>query len=196
MEKRSSGKRVVVIATVLLLMGAPQAQAHCDTMDGPVAKAAAKALETGNPNFVLIWVQKRHEAEIKEALKRALPVRKLTGESKELADKYFTETCVRLHRDGEGEPYTGLRPAGTDVGPIIPAADKAIATGSLEGVGKLVIDKTRDGLALRFREVMDKKNFRPDDIAAGREYVKAYVTFLHYSEGVYEKASGESEEHR
>jgi hypothetical protein len=49
--------------------------AHCDGMDGPVVKAAQKALETGNVNLVLIWVQKKDEDEIKKAFQKTLAVR-------------------------------------------------------------------------------------------------------------------------
>ena len=52
-------------------------------------------------------------------------------QSKDLADMYFFKTLVRLHRGGEGEPCTGLKPAGTDLGPVVPMADKAIAAGDV-----------------------------------------------------------------
>jgi hypothetical protein len=39
-------------------------------MDGPVVQAARKALETGEVNLVLIWVQKQDESNIKEALQK------------------------------------------------------------------------------------------------------------------------------
>jgi hypothetical protein len=94
-----------------------------------VVQAAQKALETGNVHLVLIWVQKPDEAEITEAFQKALAVRKLNAEAKELADRYFFETLVRIHRAGEGAPYTGLKPAGRDLGPAIPAADKASREG-------------------------------------------------------------------
>jgi len=44
---------------------------HCDTRDGPVVRAARVALETGNVNFVLIWVPESAENELKEAGKDA-----------------------------------------------------------------------------------------------------------------------------
>ena len=97
--------------------------AHCDGMDGPVIQAARKALETGNVNPVLMWVLKDHEGEIKNAFQKTLAVRKLNPPAKELADMYFFETLVRIHRAGEGEPYTGLKPAGRALDPAIPAAD-------------------------------------------------------------------------
>jgi hypothetical protein len=43
---------------------------------------------------------------------------------------YFFETRVCVHREGEGAAYTGLKPAGLDLGPDIPAADKALESGN------------------------------------------------------------------
>ena len=117
---------VIAIAIALL----PRASAHCDGLDGPVVQAAQKALETGNVNLVLIWVQKPDEAEIKRAFDHAQAVRKLSAEARELADRYFFETLVRIHRAGEGAPFTGLKPAGRDLGPAIPAADNALRDGT------------------------------------------------------------------
>lgn len=175
--------------------------AHCDGMDGPVVKAAQKALATGNVNLILIWVQKKDEPEIRKAFEKTLAVRKLSSGAKELADLYFLETLVRVHRAGEGAPYTGLKPAGRDLGPAIPAGDRAIETGSIEPVLKLLTDEVRGGAAAHFKELIAKKNFRNDDVDAGREYVKAYVEFIHYVEGIHQAStnpahghSGEAEE--
>src|ERR1051326_7561606 len=120
---------VVVVLFMIGLFQPNQAIAHCDGLDGPVVKAAQKALESGNVNPVLIWVLKKDEGEIKKAFQKTLAVRKLNPQAKELADMYFFETLVRIHRAGEGEPYTGLKPAGRDLEPAIPAADKAIESG-------------------------------------------------------------------
>jgi len=88
---------------------------HCDTMNGPVIIAAKKALETANVNLVLIWVQKGDEAAIKESFQKAMAVRKLNPDARKLADMYFFETLVRIHRAGEGVAYTGLKQAETEV---------------------------------------------------------------------------------
>ena len=169
--------------------------AHCDGMDGPVVTAAKAALEAGNVNLVLIWVQKEYEDEMKRVFEKTMAVRKLSSEAKELADMYFFETLVRIHRAGESEPYTGLKPAGRDLGPAIPAADKAIGEGRLEPLSKLITEKVHDGLHERFKHVMEKRNYSRDNIAAGREFVEAYVLFLHYVEGVYDAANKEVHGH-
>ena len=179
---------VLAILFTILLFGSNRVFAHCDGMDGPVVTAAQKALEIGNVNLVLIWVPKKDEGEIKKAFQKTLAIRKLTPEAKELADMYFFETLVRIHRPGEGAPYTGLKPAGRDFGPAIPAADKAIVDGKIEPVIKLLTDKMRDGINEYFKHVMAKKNFKKDDVEAGRKYIEAYVIFIHYIEGLYEAA--------
>lgn len=177
-----------LIASIVLLsfiFVPQQAWAHCDGLDGPVITAAKKALETDNVNLVLIWVQPDDEANIRAAFDHTIKVRNLGAEAKELADMYFFETLVRVHRAGEGAPYTGLKPAGRDLGPAIPAADKAVEAGSAKEVLALLTEAVHHGLHERFVNVQKLKAYDKDDVAAGREFVKAYVEFLHYVEPIY-----------
>ncbi len=162
--------------------------AHCDGLDGPVVKAAQEALESGNVNLVLLWVQEEFENEIHLAFRKTLAVRELAPEAGALADTYFFETLVRLHRAGEGAPYTGLKPAGRDLGPAIPAADKAIEGAEAEPLLKLLTEAVRIGIREQFEQVLAKKHFDKNDVEAGREYVEAYVQFIHYVEQVYDTA--------
>ncbi len=179
---------VLAVMSLIVLFGSLQAFAHCDGMDGPVVLAAKKALETGDVNLVLIWVQKKDEGEIRKAFQKTLAVRKLGPDAQGLADMYFFETLVRIHRAGEGAPYTGLKPAGRDLGPAIPAADKALANGTVEPLLKLLTATMQDGIHEQFKKVMAKKNFKKADVNAGREYIEAYVVFIHYVERIYESA--------
>ena len=175
------------IAAALALTWGTAAQAHCDTLDGPVVSEARKALDTGNVNLVLGWVQKNDEAEIRSAFQKATAVRKTNSTARELADTYFFETLVRVHRAGEGAPYTGLKAAG-EIEPAIAAADKSIESGKLEPVAKMVIDRTKEGLHKQFDAVAAKKNYNRNDVAAGREFVNAYVEYVHYVERLYDSA--------
>jgi hypothetical protein len=163
---------------------------HCDGLDGPVVTLARRALEAGNVNLVLPWVREQDEAEIRQAFAHALAVRKLGGEAKALADRHFFETLVRVHRAGEGAPYTGLKPAGRDLGPAIPAADRALQDGSLDKVLEVLGDAIREGLHGHFHRTVERKGFAPDDVKAGREYVEAYVPYIHYVERLWQAASG------
>lgn len=176
----------LLVLLVMVLVSRAEAFAHCDTMDGPVVKAAQKALVTRNVNLVLIWVQKKDEPEIRQRFQQTLAVRRLNREARELADHYFFETVVRLHRAGEGEPYTGLKPAGTDFGPIVPVVDKALEDGSVAPLLKLFAITDQPEIEKRFSDAITRKNFHPNNVEAGREYVKAYVSFLHHVEHLYE----------
>jgi len=189
--KKNIFTSLTVLATLctLAFLGPNNLFGHCDGMDGPVVTAAKQALETGDVNLVLIWVSKKDDAEIRSAFQKTLAVRKLNPEAKELADMYFFETLVRIHRAGEEEPYTGIKPTGRDLGPAVPAADMAIAGGKLEPLYKILIDKVHEGLHEKFKEVMKKKDFKKNDVDAGREFVEAYVPFVHYVEALYDTAA-------
>lgn len=184
--------RLLAVATSFFLISFTQSYAHCDGLDGPVVKDARKALETGNVKLVLIWVKPEYQDEITAAFNKTMLVRKLSPEAKEFADMYFFETLVRIHRGGEGAPYTGLKPAGRDLGPAIPAADNAIETGSPKELVKFLDDAVHSGLHPLYMNVKEKKNFDPNNLDAGREYVKAYVEYVHFVEKVYLLTSGAS----
>jgi hypothetical protein len=177
-----------------LLLASGSAYAHCDTLDGPVVAAARKALDTGNVNLVLIWVQKKDEAEIRKQFEKTVAVRKTSAQARELADMYFFETLVRIHRAGEGAPYTGLKPAGK-VEPPIAAADKSLETGKIQDVAKVVSSRMEEGLHRHFEDVMKKKKYNPADVAAGRAYASAYVEYTHYVERLYDAAETLAPEH-
>src|SRR5574342_1437169 len=152
MQSRNFITRVagLIVLFTMLFFGANKAFAHCDGLDGPVVKAAQRALETGNVNLVLIWVEKNDEHAIRNAFQKTLAVRKLSPQAKELADMHFFETLVRIHRAGEGAPYTGLKPAGRDLGPAIPAADRALETGDAGPLAAVLDGAVKAGLAGRF----------------------------------------------
>ncbi len=168
---------------------------HCDGMDGPVVTLARKAIEAGNVNLVLPWVRKDDEAEIRLAFDHALAVRKLGPQAKSLADHHFFETLVRVHRAGEGAPYTGLRPAGRDLGPAIPAADRALEDGSVEKVASLLSEAVRQGVRKRFDAAKSRGDFDVNDVAAGRGYVEAYVSYIHYVERLWQAATAAAHGH-
>ncbi len=170
------------------LASIPTARAHCDTMDGPVVLAAQTALEKKDVTPVLKWVKPEAEAGIKAAFSRTLAVRAQGPEARELADQFFFETLVRVHRAGEGAPFTGLKPAGTETGPAIAGADKALDRGSVEDVIKLVTDEVAAGIRRHFAEVREKQAHADHTVAAGRAFVAAYVEYVHYVEGLHQAA--------
>lgn len=184
-----------VLVAVGLTIAPVGASAHCDTMDGPVVEAGQRALDAGELDYALVWVKPEAEPELRAVFEKAVAVRKLGGTARELADTHFFETLVRLHRAGEGAPYTGLRPKGTDLGAAIPAADAAIQSGSMRDVSKLIANATSAGLRQRFDRVRAARKYDRHDVAAGRRYVEAYVLFIHYVERTYESATAPVDGH-
>ena len=168
---------------------------HCDGLDGPVIRLAIKALDTGNVNHVLPWVSEHDEPEVRRVFAHALSVRKLGADARALADRHFFETLVRVHRAGEGAPFTGLKPAGRDLGPAIPAADQALGDGSIEKVAKLLTDAVAEGVRDRFHTAFSRRQFASDDVQAGRDFVGAYVSYVHYVERLWHDATSPAQLH-
>ena len=160
---------------------------HCDTLDGPVVKAARLALETRDVNLILPYVPKEGEAEVIRAFDKVLPLR--NNGARELADLYFFETVVRIHRVGEGAAYTGLKPAGLDEGPIIPIAEKALETGSPDQLIAALTDHIRAEVMRRFNRLPELKKHASDSLEAGRDYVEAMLGLQVWSHKVYQYAS-------
>lgn len=183
------------LVSALLTLGSTDARAHCDTMDGPVVKDAQEALASGEVMPVLKWVSQPDEVEIREAFRQTLVVREKGPEARELADRYFFETLVRLHRKSEGAPYTGLKPAGTDPGAAVSAADQALKAGSAEALVALVTQDAAQELRASFARAYEAKQRTGESVAAGRDFVEAYVHFIHLAERIHRATIGEADAH-
>lgn len=177
----------------LALITPQQASAHCDSMDGPVVSSARAALEAGNVALVLHWVRADDEAEIRAAFARTLRVRAASTEAREMADLWFFETLVRVHRAGEGAPYTGLKPVGWQPPSVITAADQALVDGNADDLARRIADHVAPELLVRHALALALKDHAPGDVAAGRRYVEAYVAYMHYVERLHEMLHGGAE---
>lgn len=179
---------------------------HCDTVDGPVVVAARKALEAKDVKLVLPFAPKRAEEDIRKAFERTLNVRDLGKDAKDLADLWFFETVVRLHREGEGAPYTGLKPAGLDWGPVVPLAEKAIGNKDPKEVIAFMTRTLEKELSKRFELAMALRDYDKTDVDAARRYVSASLGFQLYSHHLHtaivggeergEKAAGHGHNHQ
>jgi Family of unknown function (DUF6448) len=158
---------------------------HCDAIDGPVVRAALKALEAEDVSIILPYVQRQDEAEVTRAFQRVVPLRKNGALAREVAELHFFETVVRVHRAGEGEPYTGLKPAGLSVGPVIPVAENAIETGSADQLVNTLTGMVEQAVREKFTrmtELQAQSNRSADD---AREYVEAMLGLQVWSHKLY-----------
>jgi hypothetical protein len=177
-------KTLAVTALTLVALAAPgAARAHCDTLDGPVVGAARAALDSGKLEPVLAWVRPGDEAEIRDAFGKARAARRAGKEAREVADRWFFETLVRVHRAGEGAPYTGLKPAGGELDPAVAAVDAVAAGGDPRKLEALLTGAVREGLHARVGALRAERA-PADDVAGGRRWVAADVPLVHWAEAV------------
>ncbi|MHC4069634.1 MAG: DUF6448 family protein [Planctomycetota bacterium] len=157
--------------------------AHCDSMSGPVIPEAMAALEKGDIIPVLKWIKPEYETEVKKAFSLAVQVRDKSHEAKELADKYFLETLIRLHRAGEGAPYTGIKENPPEK--IIILTDQALASGSADELIKKIQTHLAEAIREKFNKALQASRNKDKSVESGRDFVEAYVQYTHYVEGIH-----------
>lgn len=167
---------------------------HCDTMDGPVVTAARRAVEAENVDLALAYVPESGEAEVRVAFDKVREARKAGPAAREVADLYFFETVVRIHRAGEGAPYTGLKPAGLDEGPVIPVAEKAIKTGSPDALVEVLTRTLNEEVRHRFKRMQELSDHTAGDLRRAREYVEAMLGLQVYSHHLFQAMKADPHE--
>lgn len=187
-------KSIILIVLISLFSLSDNLFAHCDSVEGPVVIAAKKALQTGNLNHVLIWVSEDDEAEIQNMFNKVNNVRNINEDVRNLADMYFYETVVRVHRMGEGVGYTGIKNENFKPEEGIEAADMAIENNSIKDILAHLDESEHEKVNHYFNELQNKRNFDLNNVKAGRKYVESYVHFIHYVEGLF-NGSYEHEHH-
>jgi Family of unknown function (DUF6448) len=168
---------------------------HCDSLDGPVVSAARMALATGEVELILPYVQAENETELRDAFDQVMKVRALGPEALDVADRWFFETAVRVHRAGEGAAFTGLKPAGLDVGPVIPAAERALETAQAEGLTDVLCRIVEDQVAYRHAHAIALKAHSAEGVPQERAYVDAMLGLQVWAHSVYKQAMSDVHVH-
>lgn len=181
-------KKIVALSlAVTILFGwVSTVSAHCDRVNGPVAVAAKEALKSGDVSQVLIWVGEEQEEELRSKFKESMQVYRQGEPSRKLAERYFMETTVRLHREAEGMPYTGLKPA-SEVSEDIQLAEKALDSGKLKPVINLLSKELRQKTERLLSRAKKAETNKGNSIEAGRRWVDAYVKYIVYVHKLYQK---------
>lgn len=184
----------IVIVSLFMLFGSVPASAHCDSYDGPTIKDAVKALETNNVKLLLKWITPEQEKEIIPLFNKTYALKSGDKEVYAIVEKHFFETLVRLHRETEGAPYTGLKPAGTTK-PIIKMSDQAIESGDIDDLLGKLNNHIGKVLKEKYEKVAALDKVKNDSPEQGREFVEAYVDYTHTIEAIHdiiEQGSGHS----
>lgn len=159
---------------------------HCDSLDGPVVIAARAALEMGDVDIVLPYVHEDGWDEVRRAHAKTMVARAAGDEACDVADLWFFETVVRIHRAGEGAPYTGLKPAGLDVGPVIPVAERAIEQGSPDDLVVLLTKHLEDEVRSRFDHVVHLAAEKGRGLHQARRFVAASLDLMVWAHQMYQ----------
>ena len=175
----------MLLLSSFILIFTNTASAHCDSYDGPVIKDAEKALETNNVNLVLKWVTKEQEKEITTLFQKTYQLRNGDKGVYEIVEKHFFETLVRLHRETEGAPYTGLKPAGTTK-QIIQMTDKALKENSVEDFLLKLNNHIDKVVREKYEKVSKLDKVKNNSVEEGREFVAAYVDYTHTVEAIHD----------
>ncbi|MFZ2283989.1 MAG: DUF6448 family protein [Lutibacter sp.] len=167
-----------LILFAILLFSSQVTFAHCDSYDGPVIKDAVKALKTNDVNLVFKWLKKDQEQEITALFNKTYSLKNGDKEVYEIVEKHFFETLVRLHRETEGEPYTGLKPAGTTK-QIIQMTDEAIKEGNVNGFLLKFNKHFEKVVREKYDKVLQLSKVKDNSTEEGRAFVAAYVNYTH-----------------
>ncbi|TSC76047.1 MAG: hypothetical protein G01um101431_1065 [Parcubacteria group bacterium Gr01-1014_31] len=158
---------------------------HCDTWDGPVIKAAKRAVAENNVAILLPYAPAEAEAELRAAFMKTMAARALGEAAREVAEQWLYETVVRLHRAGEGAPFSGLQPAGLSVGPVIPLAERAIETGDPQPLVDFLTAAVQEQLWNRFHHLEHLQEHAEKSTVEARQYTQAMLGFQVYSHQLY-----------
>ncbi|MCE5179587.1 MAG: DUF6448 family protein [Porphyromonadaceae bacterium] len=180
---------ILSLIAVFSFVNTQSASAHCDSFDGPALQDAAKALETNNVDLILKWISKDMEAEVVPLFHKTYSLRNGDKEVYEIVKKYFYETFVRLHREMEGAPFTGLKPAGTTAH-ITVMSDKALNTGDFASLLTALNKHVNGQLQEKYDKTAALYKVKDNSVEEGRQYVKAYVDYTHSVEAVHDLLAG------
>ncbi|MDO5665485.1 MAG: DUF6448 family protein [Bacteroidia bacterium] len=184
-KKSLKGVLSVLFVIVMLFFVSMPASAHCDSYDGPVIKDAMKALETNNVNLVFKWITQEQEKEIVNLFDKTYSLKRGDKEIYSIVEKHFLETLVRLHRETEGAPYTGLKPAGTTK-QIVMLSDKAIENNDIDGLLGKLNNHIATVIKEKYHKVETLNKIKDNSAEEGRAYVEAYVDYTHSLEALHD----------
>ena len=181
---------ILSLIAIFSFISIQSASAHCDSYDGPALVDAEKALLTNNVDLILKWIDVDMEDEVVPLFHKTYSLKNGDKEIYEIVKKHFFETFIRLHREMEGAPFTGLKPAGTTAH-ITVMSDKALETGDFKNLLKVLNNHINSQLQEKYDKTKALYKVKDNSVEEGRAYVEAYVDYTHSLEAVHDILSGD-----
>jgi hypothetical protein len=150
-----------------------------------VVVAARHVLEEGDVDLVLPYAFEEGWDEIRHAFDLAVRAWAAGGDARAVADRWFFETVVRVHRAGEGAPCTGLKRSGLDVGPVIPVAEHALEQESPDELADLLAARPVEEITHRFHHLAPLKAEAEGGLHQARAHVEAMLALQVWSHSLY-----------
>ena len=194
--KKQKNIRTTLCASIVILAGmtiSTTAFAHCDGMDGPVITEAKSALQAHDVTPLLKWVPENREDTVRKAFDEAISKQGGSQAAQEKADQQLFTTLVRVHREAEGAPFTGVKPAG-HIPVVVQEADAALNAGNADSLVAKVTANVEHALREKFAKAEQSKQQVNQSVKQGRGYVNDYVHYIHFVEEVNGMAAGGSPE--
>ena len=145
---------------------------------GPVMSAAKRSLETGNAQYILIWISEESENTLKNLLEKVCcEINTQKNARDHIVDWYFN-TVNHLHSVYCGLHNLNLSTKTPEEKKIIILVEGACKSGNFKEITAIFQDTPDGEIRQRFNDVMKKRNYRLENIAAGRMYVLAFTDFI------------------
>lgn len=186
--------RLLILSALIIITASNPALGHCDSENGPIIPLIRTSLDNGDITPLLKWLAADDEAAIKDLFTRVRALRSQSDEARDIADQLFIETFIRIHRASEGAPYTGIKDAG-DISPIFAELDEALKSGSIDKLADKIAGEIRENIVKLYDRAADLSINQDHSVEAGREFVEAYVTYVHFVEGLHNYLSAAAEGH-
>ncbi len=140
--------------------------------------AAKRALDTGNAQYILIWIPEESENTLKNLLEKVCCEHNIQKDVHDHIVDWYFKTVNRLHSVYCGPRNLNLSTKAPEEKKIIFLVEKACESGNFKEITTVIQDTPDGEMRQRFNDLMKKRNYHVENIASGRLYVSAFTDFI------------------
>jgi hypothetical protein len=145
---------------------------------GPLLRAVKRAPETSKAHRIMIRIPEKPENTVKNLWEKAYCVRNTHKDVHDHIVDWYFETINRLHSMYYGSHSLNISLQAQEEKTIIFLADKAGKSNNFEEITMGIPGTPAGEMRQRFNNVMRKRDYGGETIAAGRFYISALTSFI------------------